>query len=823
MNKQMKKSLIASIVAIALCFTSLVGTTFAWFTDSVTSSGNVIQTGKLDVEMTWVDGTEDVDADSWKDASQGAIFDYDKWEPGYAVARHIKIKNAGTLALKYKVNIIPDGEVSALADVIDVYYLDPAQAVATNADLSDSFKIGTLTEVLAAMGSTATGVLEAGNSDTVTLVLKMREDAGNEYQEMSIGSSFSIQLLATQATAENDSWGDDYDADAEYPIVYIENATHNATGDTKIASNDVTVTVPKEASAGAYTLEASEPSKTVDADGNETVTIEITLKKDGTKVAADGTTLYTVSVEIGTGLNLTKVTHNGENVTPYIYDAVTGIITFETAHFSPFSFTYDLGEQVESVEDIYALVENGDEVQLNVVQLNGDTTLTTDKPLEIKKDTVLNLNGYKLSGTSTTATTNYLIKVYDGASLIIQNGTVSFLATKPDTDWDPEGFPGYANNTIVAQGEVIINGVTVVNETAAGGASYAIDCYPGCDVTINDDSVIDGRGKVAIRMFANSDKTSTKVTVNGGTLTGTRAIWVQLPGSNASSKKMVDLTVNGGNLISTDEEYNLAIYSYSFGDSFENTNITLNGGSFDGNVVFSGGTKGTRENVTIDWTKCSFTGDVYYYTEDAICEYVFDAEGLKAALDAGNDVILANDIVADEDMKITVASGVDAVLDLNGHDIIATSSVDDASVQLFSVSGDLNIVGDGTVSLTSDNFAWTTDYRYCAINIRETGVVTLGEGVEVVCEASKDGSYGMSYAVDIYTTGTLNVNGASLHSNYIAVRCFFGASVVNVNSGSITSSRNNWGIWPQSSPDADITIADGITYTTDEYGIYIFG
>jgi len=170
----------------------------------------------------------------------------------------------------------------------------------------------------------------------------------------------------------------------------------------------------------------------------------------------------------------------------------------------------------------------------------------------------------------------------------------------------------------------------------------------------------------------------------------------------------------------------------------------------------------------------------------------------------------------------TVANGTDVTIDLNGHDIVATSDVANASVQLFSVNGTLNIVGNGTISFTGDNFAWSNDYRYCAINIREAGVVTLGEGVEVVCEASKDGSYGMSYAVDIYTTGTLNVNGASLHSNYIAVRCFFGASVVNVNSGSITSSRNNWGIWPQSSPDAVITIASGIEYTTDEYGIYIF-
>lgn len=201
---------------------------------------------------------------------------------------------------------------------------------------------------------------------------------------------------------------------------------------------------------------------------------------------------------------------------------------------------------------------------------------------------------------------------------------------------------------------------------------------------------------------------------------------------------------------------------------------------------------------------------------------VATADELVAAFAEGKNAVLTDDINMDVAATgFTVAKGTTATLDLNGFDIIATSTSAE-SVQLFSVNGNLDIVGDGTISLTSDNFGWTTSYRYCAINVRETGVVTLGEGVEVVCEASKDGSYGMSYAVDIYTTGTLNVNGASLHSNYIAVRCFFGNSVVNVNSGSITSSNKSYGIWPQSSPDAVITIAEGIDYEIDEYGIYIF-
>ena len=120
--KTTKKSLLLSLTALLLCFSMLAGMTYAWFTDSVTSTGNIIKTGTLDVGMYWADGTEAVptaDAD-WTDASEGAIFEYDNWEPGYVAVRHIKIANHGTLALKYQVNIVANGEVSDLTDAIDV-------------------------------------------------------------------------------------------------------------------------------------------------------------------------------------------------------------------------------------------------------------------------------------------------------------------------------------------------------------------------------------------------------------------------------------------------------------------------------------------------------------------------------------------------------------------------------------------------------------------------------------------------------------------------------------------------------------------------------
>lgn len=219
-KKGTKRALLTSMVSLLICMTMLIGTTFAWFTDEVTSSGNIIQSGTLDVTMEWLDGTlAPEETAEWKDASSGAIFDYTKWEPGYVQVRHVKIANVGTLALKYRLNILATGDVSELADVIDVYYIDPAVQVTGRTQLTDEYKLGTLSEILANLASrddtTAVGSLNAGESETITLALKMQESAGNDYQDMAIGSEFAIQLVATQHTYEEDSFDDQYDAGLE--------------------------------------------------------------------------------------------------------------------------------------------------------------------------------------------------------------------------------------------------------------------------------------------------------------------------------------------------------------------------------------------------------------------------------------------------------------------------------------------------------------------------------------------------------------------------------------------------------------------------------
>ena len=217
-SRHTKRALLASVLSLVLCVAMLVGSTFAWFTDSVTSTDNKIQAGNLNIDLLVKD--ESGKYQSVKESS-APIFNYNKWEPGYTIVKNVKVSTTGNLALKYTMNIVAKGEVSKLADVIDVYYA-ASEVNVTDRGLTGLAKLGTLRDVLEGKENTVindTLIPGENTEDFATIALKMREEAGNEYQGMSIGE-FDLQIVATQYTYEEDIFGSDYDEDAAYPIQY---------------------------------------------------------------------------------------------------------------------------------------------------------------------------------------------------------------------------------------------------------------------------------------------------------------------------------------------------------------------------------------------------------------------------------------------------------------------------------------------------------------------------------------------------------------------------------------------------------------------------
>ena len=217
-TRSTKRALLLSALSLLMCVSMLIGSTFAWFSDSVISGQNKIQAGNLKVDLEIydkVEGFQSVKND------QDPIFTYTNWEPGYVDAKLLKVENEGSLALKWKAVFVSNTELGILADVIDVFVKPGVTEAEYNAltrdDLATWTNAGTDRELVKGIETYTYGTLNpkgtTGDSATLGIALKMREEAGNEYKNESI-APFDIKILATQYTYEKDSFEDQFDKDA---------------------------------------------------------------------------------------------------------------------------------------------------------------------------------------------------------------------------------------------------------------------------------------------------------------------------------------------------------------------------------------------------------------------------------------------------------------------------------------------------------------------------------------------------------------------------------------------------------------------------------
>ena len=206
-SKSTKRALISSALAILMCVAMLIGTTFAWFTDTASTAVNKIQSGKLDVALEMsTDGTNWESAEgktlTFKTADNRSA-DQILWEPGctYELPK-LRVVNNGNLALKYKIVIT---------------------GIQGDAKLNEAIE-WTITNTSATTALDEDHHLAAGASDTLTISGQMKESAGNEYQGKSI-DGIAITVVATQDTVESDSFDNQYDKNAKYPAIVSEIAT----------------------------------------------------------------------------------------------------------------------------------------------------------------------------------------------------------------------------------------------------------------------------------------------------------------------------------------------------------------------------------------------------------------------------------------------------------------------------------------------------------------------------------------------------------------------------------------------------------------------
>ena len=264
-SKSIRQALISSALAVLMCVSMLIGTTFAWFTDTASTGVNKIVAGNLDIELSYKNSTTETFKKADKDTpvfKEGAL-----WEPGHVEYAVLKVSNAGSLALKYRLGINIANEVGStnvsgdafkLSDYIRFAVLDGDR---TEGDFDRDTLVTAAGEgAVLNKGYTAEDHMLSGDTKVVTLVVWMPTDVGNEANHMTDKPApsieFGISVAATQYTYESDSFDDQYDKNAQYPEVAYAQASTQEELDAALANP-------------------------TDANGNPTTKVAVELNKDG--------------------------------------------------------------------------------------------------------------------------------------------------------------------------------------------------------------------------------------------------------------------------------------------------------------------------------------------------------------------------------------------------------------------------------------------------------------------------------------------------------------------------------------------------------------
>ena len=545
-----KRSLLVSVLALVMCVTMLVGTTFAWFTDSASTSVSRIEAGRLNVSLQMLDNDgEWVSAEGktlqflveGKIPAEGTQI---LWEPGctYELPK-LCIVNEGNLALKYKVVISGIQGNAELNKVIEW--------------TMDGIELGTDVP------------LAKGESKEFTIKGHMLDEASNHYQGMTI-DGISITVYAKQDTVESDSTGNQYDKDADMtPDNLDQMVMANVTKTVDPAkityfANDATAGLIAPADslpAGDYTLKITPKADGVVTVGTGTASYSYDIKlldKDGNAVtAADGKT-FSVELYIGEEQSNVKVYHEGKLIDS-TYRA--GKVYFDTASFSSFDVTFDApvavvgGKTYPTLSSAVYGAESGATITvLRDFSSDGATMNQAGKKLTI------DLNGHTV-----TFNDGKIIRLYMGELTITGKGTMQ----ENTPNWAPivvmhkdkapavvtvgkdvtlKGWSGiminpknaYSNTNKYAP-VINVNGTLIGQTDTDGGVGAGlyvngvnIGENPAIEVNINETAVLNGTGNGiygAGYAIYNTCGTVTggntgielragKLNVTGGTITG---------------------------------------------------------------------------------------------------------------------------------------------------------------------------------------------------------------------------------------------------------------------------------------------------------------
>ena len=312
-SKSTKRALLTSALALLMCVTMLIGTTFAWFTDTASTGVNKIVSGNLKVDIIGANSDSHIEKLDFTKAT-GAGGENLLWEPGCRyLTDGFRIANKGNLALKWKAEInkdnIVDGKAAptakdgkSLLDVIDFYVVTKAADGTETAVAIENF----------------TGKLAAnvGKSETYYIKGVMQTTAGNDYQDLTL-DGITITVYATQDTVESDSYDNQYDKYAQYgertvkneaPVVGT-NGTYGLvdSGRDNINTKNVTYSIPAGNYDGGFYAQHFGINSTFDGNGSTFKSFQLNC---GYVPTTEASTLVVSNLNVNGDLIITASSNN---------------------------------------------------------------------------------------------------------------------------------------------------------------------------------------------------------------------------------------------------------------------------------------------------------------------------------------------------------------------------------------------------------------------------------------------------------------------------------------------------------------------------------
>ncbi len=644
-----KKTLLSAILAIVLCMSLIAGSTFALFTSEskvniAVTAGKVELVASLSKPLVYsaevndnldptaegtlvdengatyaytlkVDDTTTTDIDESKFftnggkatlSNDGKTVNLDRVTPGDKVELNVVFDNSAT-NVKVLYRVIVEAESSVLAQGMQVKIGDGEvkQGVIRYQSAWTSLNIG---ETPASM----------------PIVLALPIDAGNTYQGGSVEYTFTVEAVQGNAKVSGVETYETVAATVEnysdFPTVdrAVETTTDSVTGETVIGDTtlhteseetnvSVEVTVPATLTFkdendqdvsidqnSTMSLQVSNVSLNTDKDtAQETVALDIELLVDGNKVEQATEDVW-VTLNVGTGKNITVLKHNGESI-DFTYSAQTGLLTFATKNFSPFEYTYSIVAPVAKVMgangDVYFYgVDYATDAALwadVIANIGSDKKIVVLSDTNIPAGTVIDPN-VTIEGKTAGGKPTLTITTTNGDGLKITKENVKFKDVIIDgKNITSGGYKSLINVEAEAAGVEIIGCTFINGGKSTWNSSILIESLSATQTVKVTDCIISGSFRGILRESCNAN-----IIIDNCDIT---AIYpFNIDGGNGG-----DITVNGG-----------ALHGWTSYSGVKS--VTFNGTEFS---------KGDYDNVAayVDtyFNNCTFDADFEIYAQTA--------------------------------------------------------------------------------------------------------------------------------------------------------------------------------------------------------------